>query len=139
MRKPSKKVEKKPKIHLNIKYLLDLAVKTLNHSNYSRKLVKTIVLLTQKYQIRLSKIIKRNICFECFRILIPSINSKSRLSKEKDGMKLIITCECGISKNFVLKGEKGHRNTNTKRSRYFLCSEDQNRDIYSIHSTQKDS
>jgi ribonuclease P protein subunit RPR2 len=76
-----------------IKILFDLAKKSLEkYPERSRRYVELLRKIGLKYNVRLSKNIKRSICKNCNQLLIPGKTSTVRLSKKT----VIVKClECG--------------------------------------------
>ncbi|RVD91447.1 RNase P subunit Rpr2 [Tubulinosema ratisbonensis] len=54
--------------------------------------IKKLLALSEKYQIRLSKQIKRSICKKCKSILIANLNCESKVERKSEGMCLITVC-----------------------------------------------
>lgn len=75
----------------------------------SKSKIKQLVELSKKYQVRLNQNIKKNVCFDCYNLLIPAKTCKSRVIKTQSGVYLVIICECKKEKRFCFRGAKGKR------------------------------
>lgn len=97
---------KNPKLNLHLDFLFNLALSQPN-TQLRTETIKQFVQITKRNQVRISQDIKRNLCFKCYEILIPSVTSCSRMIKSMNGLFLEIKCNCGNVKRFCFKGEKG--------------------------------
>ncbi|KAM0686251.1 hypothetical protein COBT_002529, partial [Conglomerata obtusa] len=91
---------KNPKILIHLRYMYMMAFNL--EKNESTKMLKHMYQITKKYQIRISQDVKRNICFKCYSVLIPTITCTSQIIKEKKLLFFKITCNCGAEKKFDL-------------------------------------
>lgn len=94
------------KAYIHLRYLFNIAIEC-SGTEIEKKSIKTIKLLTKKHQIRLSQNIKRNICFECNRILIPTVSCTSKIMQEENGTFFVILCNCKQMKKYCFRGQKG--------------------------------
>lgn len=97
---------KNPKINETLKYMHTIAHKLIN-TKRSRSLIQNMYMLSKKYQVRLDKSIKRDICKKCYNILIEKVTCESKISREVNGVFFVIICGCGEEKRFCFKGMKG--------------------------------
>lgn len=101
-------MKKHGRIEEHLKYLFTIALECKGTALESSS-IKTIKLLSQKYQIRLSQDIKRNICFNCNCFLVPSFSCLSRIVKSQNGVSMEIVCSCTKKKNYFFRNQKGKR------------------------------
>ncbi|CAD25890.1 hypothetical protein [Encephalitozoon cuniculi GB-M1] len=88
----------------HLKYLYSTALETVEIPSVHRRKMKKMKVISNKYQIRLSREIKRTTCPNCCSILVPGLNCRSRIVKEENGLCLRTTCRCGGEKIFVAQG-----------------------------------
>ncbi|AFN83974.1 RNase P subunit Rpr2 [Encephalitozoon romaleae SJ-2008] len=88
----------------HLMYLYCTAFRTVGIPSVHRRKMKKIKMISNKYQIRLSREIKRTVCPGCYTILIPGFNCVSRVTREENGLCLKTSCSCGNEKVFVAQG-----------------------------------
>lgn len=67
-----------------------------------REIVKRIILLSNKFLVKIPVHIKRSICYECYRIRIPKINCETEIEKKGKEYFLNVNCNCGYLKKYKL-------------------------------------
>jgi len=94
MRKPSKKSEKLQKIALErIHILFDLAKNEIKkHPERSKRYIELMRTIGMRYNVRIPKEMKRQICKKCNSYLLPGYNCKIRSAKK---IMLIECLNCG--------------------------------------------
>jgi RNase P subunit RPR2 len=65
-----------------------------------RELVKRIILLSNKFLVRIPVQIKRSICYKCNRIRIPKINCETEIERKGKDYHLKVNCICGYIKKY---------------------------------------
>lgn len=94
----------------HIRYLYSLSFYLLKYPTISRSIVKQLVLLAKKHQIRLSIDMKRSICKKCWSLQIPLVTSDTSIEKSVSGLGLVSRCRvCRSTQRFMMRGEKGLR------------------------------
>jgi ribonuclease P protein subunit RPR2 len=88
----------------HMKYLYAVAVEAINLEHVHRRKIKKMRAMSNKYQIRLAKQIKRTMCMKCSTVMIPGVNSVSRILRRENGLCLATKCRCGIEKVIVMRG-----------------------------------
>jgi len=85
-----------------IKILYELALKEAREGDESlaRRYIDHMVNLSTKYNVRISREMKRNFCKKCHTVLIPGKTAQVRLKKGK----IVIKClKCGTYKRYIYK------------------------------------
>eukprot|EP00866_Antonospora_locustae_P001889 jgi/Antlo1/1889/60 len=97
-------------ITAHIRYLYSLSFSLLRYPEISRLIIKQLVVIAKKYQLRLSAEIKRSICKVCWSLQVPLVTSDTSIERSISGLGLVSRCRmCGSARRFVLRGEKGLR------------------------------
>ncbi|ADM12491.1 RNase P subunit Rpr2 [Encephalitozoon intestinalis ATCC 50506] len=88
----------------HLKYLYITALNMIGIPSLHRRKTKKMKMISNKYQVRLSREIKRTLCSTCLSILVPGFNCTSRIVRKENGLCLKTVCGCGSEKIFVAQG-----------------------------------
>ncbi|AFM99265.1 hypothetical protein EHEL_101730 [Encephalitozoon hellem ATCC 50504] len=88
----------------HLMYLYSTALKTIEIPSVHKRKMRKMKTISNKYQVRLSREIKRTACPGCSTILIPGLNCTSRVARKERGLCLETLCNCGHEKVFVAQG-----------------------------------
>lgn len=89
-----------------IRYLFRLAVKSAKAGDveYSRKVVKHMLRLSQATRVRAPRRIKRSVCKRCLSPLLPGVTSTVRLRSQGRFSYVVVRCRlCGWIKRYPYK------------------------------------
>ncbi|EHY64981.1 hypothetical protein NERG_02037 [Nematocida ausubeli] len=100
---------------------IDLAIYFIGKSmNISRRIIKVLLKMHNKKILRVSYEIKRVIC-KCYEIMVPSINCRSRIVKETDGIYMWRECfSCGAKDKMRVSAKKRFSNGRKRREKKTL-------------------
>lgn len=92
-----------------MRYLFRIAVESVKAGDleYSRKIVKIMLRLSQATRVRMPRRIKRSLCKRCLSPLIPSVTSTVRLRSQGKLSYVVVRCLlCGWIKRYPYKPQK---------------------------------